>query len=104
MFKGAGQSVRRLHRVAGGSYQRLTPGRTALLASSAVLASALWYSQHPVHNDASLAFSPEKKSPEWSPDGISFHNKSDTLHTLVWGSNRCAACSLACYNLKNRTT
>ncbi|KAJ6547379.1 RCC1 BLIP-II [Mycena capillaripes] len=95
MFKGAGQSVRRLHRAAGGGqYNKLYPGRAGLLASSAVLASALWYSQQrTVHNDAPLPFTPQKNTPEWSQAGVSPQNKSDTLNALVWGSNRASILS-----------
>jgi hypothetical protein len=101
MFKAAaGSSVRRmLHRTAGGGpYKKLLPTRTGLLASSAVLASVLLYSQRTVYSDA-LDEKPE--TPQWSSDGASLkHNKSDTLNTIVWGSNRCAACSKYCHNLE----
>ncbi|KAJ7343659.1 regulator of chromosome condensation 1/beta-lactamase-inhibitor protein II [Mycena albidolilacea] len=89
MFKAAtGSSVRRmLYRAAGGGpYKKFLPTRTGLLASSAVLASVLLYSQRTVYSDA-LDEKPE--TPQWSSDGASLkHNKSDTLNTLVWGSNR----------------
>ncbi|KAF8212424.1 regulator of chromosome condensation 1/beta-lactamase-inhibitor protein II [Mycena galopus ATCC 62051] len=91
MFKGAaGNSVRRLHRAAGGgSYKKIVPtGRSGLLASGAVLASLVWYSQRIVHNDA---LEEKTSSPQLSPVGkhsATQHNKSDTLHTVVWGSNR----------------
>ncbi|KAK7015016.1 mitochondrial protein fmp25 [Favolaschia claudopus] len=99
MFKGSAKaiaSLRQLRRAgaSAGRYKNLnSSNRTALLASSAVLASVLWYSQHkPLHNDAELSssnenenFTNENEKLAWSPQ----HNKSDTLHTLVWGSNRC---------------
>lgn len=93
MFKGSGTwryHVRRLHRTATGSHTRLGPG---LLASTALVASVLWYSHHVVHNDAPLPFAPVKKQVDWYPNGPSEQNKKgDTLTALVWGSNRCAAC------------
>ncbi|KAJ7172661.1 regulator of chromosome condensation 1/beta-lactamase-inhibitor protein II [Mycena filopes] len=83
MLQGARSGIRR---AAGGRYKKLTAARTGLLASSAVLASALWYSQHTtLHNDAALPF--------WSGGLPSTQNKTDVLHTLVWGSNRASVLS-----------
>ncbi|KAJ6455757.1 regulator of chromosome condensation 1/beta-lactamase-inhibitor protein II [Mycena sanguinolenta] len=85
MFK---NGVWRVHRATGGpAYKRITAGRTGLLTSGAVLASVLWYSQRVVHNDAA---DEKKSSLQRSPPGgaLPQHNNSDTLHTLVWGSNR----------------
>ncbi|KAJ7273533.1 regulator of chromosome condensation 1/beta-lactamase-inhibitor protein II [Mycena haematopus] len=72
---------------AGASYKKISAGRTGLLASGAVLASVLWNSQRVVHNDA-VDEKPLRQ--QWTPLGSAppQHNKSDTLHTLVWGSNR----------------
>ncbi|KAJ6546500.1 regulator of chromosome condensation 1/beta-lactamase-inhibitor protein II [Mycena vulgaris] len=88
MFKGSGNSwrhIRHLHRTA----EKSIPVRHALLASSAVLASALWYSQHQVvHSDERMPFTPVPKKSEWTGSGVSDQNTTDTLNTLVWGSNR----------------
>ncbi|KAJ7090055.1 regulator of chromosome condensation 1/beta-lactamase-inhibitor protein II [Mycena crocata] len=90
MYKRTGnwrQHVRRLHRAAEGPHKLLI-ARPALLASSAVLASAFWYySQHAVHNDVSVPFTPEKKQTDWPAGSPSDQNKNG-LNTLVWGSNR----------------
>ncbi|KAJ7489887.1 regulator of chromosome condensation 1/beta-lactamase-inhibitor protein II [Mycena galericulata] len=65
---------------------RLT--RPGLLASSALLASALWYSHH-VYNDSPVSFTSEKKQTVAFLGGQpSDQNESSTLSTLVWGSNR----------------
>ncbi|KAJ7470577.1 regulator of chromosome condensation 1/beta-lactamase-inhibitor protein II [Mycena latifolia] len=91
MFKGCWRpQVRRLHRSASGSYRKSIPVRPAFWASSAVLASALWYSQRKVlHNDAAaVPFAPETKKPAWPSGSVFDANTSDTLTTLVWGSNR----------------
>ncbi|KAJ7685009.1 regulator of chromosome condensation 1/beta-lactamase-inhibitor protein II [Mycena polygramma] len=95
MFKSAGQSVRRLHRVASGPYKKSTRGRTGLLASSAVAAFGFWYlQQRTVHNDAAQPFvAAEKNTSQSPPSAVASHNKSDTLHTLVWGSNRASVLS-----------
>ncbi|KAJ7046596.1 regulator of chromosome condensation 1/beta-lactamase-inhibitor protein II [Mycena alexandri] len=94
MLKGA-RGIRRLHRAARGPYRKLIPNQIGLLTASSVLAaSALWYSQHTtIHNDAPLPFTPEKKNLEWSGGFPSTQNKTDTLTTLVWGSNRASVLS-----------
>lgn len=64
----------------------ITAGSAALLGGA-----VLWYSTRAVHNDA--AFAPESK--RVSAAGLSNPKpESDTLFTLVWGSNRCSrSCS-----------
>ncbi|KAJ7738495.1 RCC1/BLIP-II [Mycena maculata] len=88
MNKGSGNYVRRLHWAPGSPYKRLFPLGSGILACSALLASVLWYSHNVVHNDGPSAFAPEKKQAQSFFRGPSDQNKSSTLSTLVWGSNR----------------
>ncbi|KAJ7109195.1 regulator of chromosome condensation 1/beta-lactamase-inhibitor protein II [Mycena epipterygia] len=85
--------VRRLHRATSGQYKTSLPLRSGLLASSALFASALWYTLHVVHNDGPVPFVPAPNKPQWPASGPSDQNKSDTLNTLVWGSNRASILS-----------
>ncbi|KAJ6623449.1 regulator of chromosome condensation 1/beta-lactamase-inhibitor protein II [Mycena sp. CBHHK59/15] len=73
-----------------GPYAGAAQTRPGLLVSSALLASALWYS-HVVYNDGPVSLAPQQKKFE-RPTGEAFSkidsNDSNILNTLVWGSNR----------------
>ncbi|KAJ7098096.1 regulator of chromosome condensation 1/beta-lactamase-inhibitor protein II [Mycena belliarum] len=71
------------------AYKKSVPARSALIASSVVVASVLWYSRHTVlHNDALEPLVPEPRTTAWSSWSVSPADTSGTLKTLVWGSNR----------------
>ena len=80
-------SIRRLHSQA--SFSGSNYGyRTVLVSSSGILVgAALWYSQrdkNTIHSDATI---PKPQVPLKSSD-ITLVQESDTLQSLVWGSNR----------------
>lgn len=99
MFKRAGSSLaphlRRLHTRSSASADvvnkniRRNP-RAVALASTVIVGSVLWYTTNQkVYNDAqsSSAVSSSSKGPTLTGNELT-NDHSDTLHSLVWGSNR----------------
>jgi hypothetical protein len=95
MFKRAGSSLaphfRRLHTRADAVNKNIRRNpRVVALASTAIVGSALWYmTNQKVYNDAQSSSAVSSSSKGSTLTGNELNNDhSDTLHSLVWGSNR----------------
>jgi len=96
MFKRAGSSLaphlRRLHtRTSDAVNKNIRRDPHAVgLASTVIVGSVLWYTTtQKVYGDAqsSSVVSPSSKGPTLTGSELN-NDHSDTLHSLVWGSNR----------------
>lgn len=99
MFKRAGSSLaphlRRLHTHTSASADAVNKNirrnpRAVTLASTVIVGSVLWYiTNQKVYNDAqsSSTVSSSSKGSTLKGNGLN-NDHSDTLHSLVWGSNR----------------